>query len=175
LAALLQALVDHHDVLRLRILAAAGGGAAAAELGLEVLPRGAVSAAGLLRRVAVGSGWETADDVIGAATEAAERRLDPWGGVVLQAVWFDGSAAGAGGGLLLVIHHLAVDGVSWRILQSDLAAGWAAAAAGRTIELPRGGTPFRQWSERLLAQADGAAVLAELPYWRGVLADPGLR
>ena len=41
---------------------------------------------------------------------------------MLQAVWFDGGA-GQQGRLLLTIHHLSVDGVSWRILVPDLEAG----------------------------------------------------
>ena len=51
--------------------------------------------------------------------EAAESRLGPEAGVIVQAVWFDAGAEQAGR-LLLTIHHLAVDGVSWRILVPDL-------------------------------------------------------
>src|SRR4030067_759399 len=51
------------------------------------------------------------------------------GVVLVQAVWFD-AGAGRAGRLLLVIHHLAVDGVSWRILVPDLAAAWGSIAAG---------------------------------------------
>ena len=49
---------------------------------------------------------------------------------MVQAVWFDAGAEQAGR-LLLTIHHLAVDGVSWRILVPDLAAAFEAIAAGR--------------------------------------------
>ena len=66
--------------------------------------------------------------VIASEAAAAERRLDPAAGVMLQAVWFD-AGAGQPGRLLLAIHHLAVDGVSWRILVPDLAAAWRAVAA----------------------------------------------
>ena len=52
---------------------------------------------------------------------------------MLQAVWFDAGARRAGR-LLLTIHHLAVDGVSWRILVPDLAAAWAAIAGGRAAD-----------------------------------------
>ena len=62
--------------------------------------------------------------------QAAETRLAPAAGVMVQAVWFDAGAAEAGR-LLLTIHHLAVDGVSWRILVPDLAAAWAAIADGK--------------------------------------------
>ena len=56
----------------------------------------------------------------------AEGRLDPQAGCMLQAVWFTGTSEGR---LLLVIHHLVVDGVSWRILVPDLAAAWKCADA----------------------------------------------
>ena len=56
-----------------------------------------------------------------AEAAAAEGRLSPSSGVMMQAVWFDAGAEQSGR-LWLSIHHLAVDGVSWRILLPDLAA-----------------------------------------------------
>jgi hypothetical protein len=55
--------------------------------------------------------------------------------VMLQAIWFDAGDE-APGRLLLTIHHLAVDGVSWRILLPDLAAAWQAVASGAEPMLP---------------------------------------
>ena len=46
----------------------------------------------------------------------------------------------APGGCGFAIHHLAVDGVSWRILVPDLAAAWQAIAAGQAVALPPRGT-----------------------------------
>ena len=63
------------------------------------------------------------------------------------------------GRLWLAIHHLAVDGVSWRILVPDLAAAWQAIAAGRRSSLPPRGTSFRDWAERLAAHARGPTAL----------------
>ena len=54
-------------------------------------------------------------------------------GVMVQAVWFDAGRERAGR-LWLAIHHLAVDGVSWRILVPDLAAAWRAVAAGQAVD-----------------------------------------
>ena len=71
------------------------------------------------------------------------------------------------GRLLLAIHHLAVDGVSWRILVPDLAAAWQALVGGAGgCAAARAGTSFRRWAQRLAAQAQdaerrgGAVVLA---------------
>ena len=101
-----------------------------------------------------------------AAARQAEDRLDPQAGRVLQAVWFAGASEGR---LLLVIHHLAVDGVSWRILVPDLAAAGAAAARGETPVLEPVGTPFRVWAQHLAEHAQAPAVLAELPAWEAIL------
>ena len=80
------------------------------------------------------------------------------------------------GGCWLSIHHLAVDGVSWRILVPDLAAAWQAVAAGQAVALPARGTSFRRWAERLAAHArdaargGGAFVLAAAMLERAVAA-----
>ena len=93
--------------------------------------------------------------------------------MMLQAVWFDGGAQ-ARGRLLLSIHHLAVDGVSWRILVPDLAAAWEALARGDVPTLAPVGTSFRGWAQRLAEQAQDAQRLAELPYWRALLGEPSV-
>ena len=92
---------------------------------------------------------------------------------MLQAVWFD-AGAGRSGRLLLTVHHLSVDGVSWRILVPDLAAGYAAAARGEAPQLPPRGTSLRGWASGL-AHAGSAAVVDELPFWRGMLEGPRFR
>ena len=98
-------------------------------------------------------------ELIAAEAAAAAGRLDPAAGVMVQAVWFDAGAARSGR-LLLTIHHLAVDGVSWRILVPDLAAAWQAIAGGQAVALPPRGTSFRRWAERLAAHARDASVTA---------------
>ena len=85
---------------------------------------------------------------------------------MLQAVWFDAGARAAGR-LLLAIHHLAVDGVSWRILVPDLAAAWAAIAAWGSAVLAARGTSLRRWAQRLSTAAQESERLEELSFWRG--------
>ncbi|SES49933.1 non-ribosomal peptide synthase domain TIGR01720/amino acid adenylation domain-containing protein, partial [Streptomyces sp. yr375] len=94
LAATLNAVIDRHDVLRSRLVEGA----------MEVGPSGSVDAARLIRRAE--SGVEVQGEL-----DAAAGRLDPAAGVMAQFVWFAGT-----GRLLIVLHHLVVDGVSWRIL-----------------------------------------------------------
>ena len=90
--------------------------------------------------------------------------------MLLQAVWLD-AGRDVAGELVLVVHHLAIDGVSWRILLPDLAAAWTAAAAGTTPVLSAPTTGVRTWAARLAAEARTPAREAEAAYWRGVVAE----
>ncbi|ONI75169.1 hypothetical protein ALI144C_41225 [Actinosynnema sp. ALI-1.44] len=91
---------------------------------------------------------------------AARDRLDPWRGAMVQAVWFD-HGAHAPSELLLLVHHLVMDGVSWRILLPDLESAYAGA------ELRPVRTSFRTWAAGL-AQV---SKQDQEPYWRSVLGD----
>ncbi|MGV9798611.1 non-ribosomal peptide synthetase, partial [Mycobacterium sp. NPDC003449] len=90
--AVLRALLDHHATLRLR---------ATHDWSLSVPDAGTVDAADCLRSV---------DALSVEALRAARSRLDPAAGRMVSALWVPGT-----GRLALMIHHLAVDGVSWRI------------------------------------------------------------
>ncbi|MFJ3925214.1 amino acid adenylation domain-containing protein [Streptomyces sp. NPDC090022] len=87
--------------------------------------------------------------------------LDPDGGVMLRAVWRRAARQ-----LVLVAHHVVIDGVSWRILQADLATAWRQVSRGEPAELPPVGTSFRRWTqllERTPFDADRAHYRRPLP------------
>ncbi|MGZ7081712.1 MAG: amino acid adenylation domain-containing protein [Candidatus Angelobacter sp.] len=90
--------------------------------------------------------------------------LDLAAGRMIKAVEYD---LGTDGGkrLLLVIHHLVVDGVSWRILLDDLERGYKQLAEGKEIALGPKTTSFKQWTERLEQYAEEDRVKRELEYW----------
>ncbi|GGN42463.1 non-ribosomal peptide synthetase [Streptomyces fuscichromogenes] len=162
----LQTVLDHHDALRTRVLTGTGP----ADWTCVITPPGSVAAAESFLRVGIsGLPDEDVQETIGRETQAALGRLDPTAGRMLQAVWFDAGVRGPGR-LLLVLHHLVVDGVSWRILPADLAAAWEAATAGRPAALPAPTTPFRSWARRTAALARADTTVAELPYWLDVTA-----
>ena len=166
----LQTVLDHHDALRLRVLSAGEG----IEWKLEVARARAVSAASCLRRINVsGLSADALRARISEEAPAAEKRFVPAEGVMVQSVWFDAGAAHSGL-LLLSIHHLAIDGVSWRILVPDLAAAWKAIASGRMPTLPVRGTSFREWARRLSANAQDPVRVGELSLWSGMLREPSL-
>ncbi|MCF2945315.1 non-ribosomal peptide synthetase, partial [Paenibacillus tarimensis] len=74
--------------------------------------------------------------------------------------------------LLLVIHHLVVDGVSWRIIMEDLAAAYMQLVTGKAVDLGQRTASFRQWSESLHAYAASERLAAEADYWRIVEGTP---
>ncbi|MFF2810183.1 amino acid adenylation domain-containing protein [Streptomyces sp. NPDC058000] len=166
-----QSLLDHHDALRMRLTELpADDGAGLPGWEHEVLPSGKVAAEDCVRRIdAEGLHGAELADLMAAEGERARARLRPREGAMVQVVWFDAGPA-APGRLLLTLHHLVVDGVSWRILLPDLAAAWRAVAAGGQPSPERTGTSLRQWARQLSAAAQRPERLAELPLWTGMLA-----
>ncbi|MFK3767360.1 amino acid adenylation domain-containing protein [Pseudomonas putida] len=73
--------------------------------------------------------------------------------------------------LLLVIHHLAVDGVSWRILLEDLQSAYSQAAAGQACALPPRTLSVQDWALRLQAHAQSPAGEQEAAFWQRQCAD----
>ncbi|WP_128434644.1 non-ribosomal peptide synthetase [Streptomyces cyaneus] len=161
---------------------------------VETAVRGLAERHGVLRMRLVDGELEVPEDVPGVAVErvevavgadprasaeelAASVRLDPEKGEMLRATWLD-PASGQPGLLLLTVHHLAVDGVSWRLLGPELANGLAAGPAGPAGErLPRSpGTSFARWA-RLLAQEAVRPELAdtEAAWWERMLSGPDAR
>lgn len=102
---------------------------------------------------------------IGSRTQAA---LDIAHGPVIRAALFE-----LGGGkpsrLMVVVHHLAVNGVSFRILLEDFQAACCQLSQGTVVALPVKTTSIKAWALRLNEQAGSAAVAGEANYWRGVL------
>ena len=159
----LQALLDHHDMLRARLLRDH-------DWALEVLEPGSVKTAGLLTRVVASADDDLARLVAEHETLAANR-LDPDDGVMLQAVFLDTGPA-TSGCLILVAHHLVVDGVSWRIILDDLPEAWTQAQAGQPITLPAVGTSFRTWATALEEAGRTNARAAEQPWWERITTAP---
>ncbi|MDT9684983.1 amino acid adenylation domain-containing protein [Streptomyces sp. TRM76323] len=152
------ALLDRHDALRMRLTAPVPG-----LWNLEALPPGAVAASDVFGTVRVPAGADP-DAVLAEQVEAARAELSPEDARLVRAVLLDAGPAEPRS-LLLVIHHLAVDGVSWRILLGDLEAAWHAVTAGRDIRLDPVPTSYRRWARTLTDHARTAARVAELPLW----------
>ncbi|GAB4595476.1 non-ribosomal peptide synthetase [Mycobacterium avium subsp. hominissuis] len=154
-AVVLQALLDRHPMLRLRVQDDGAGG-----WSLEAPEVGSVRAADCLRAV---------DSLSDAALVEARSRLNVSDGVLLSAVWASETSQ-----LALVVHHLAVDGVSWRTLIEDINIAWAQHQGGQEIALPVPGTSFARWSSILAEYAKSPAVVAAAAAWQQVVATPAV-
>nr|APD71848.1 non-ribosomal peptide synthetase 1 [Streptomyces sp.] len=163
LTAATQVVLDHHDVLRLSQSYAANGSGWV----LTVEEPGALDAADCVLRVDVSAvPADQLDSVIDS--HAAEIELAPGEGRMVQLVWFDAGPERTGL-LLLVAHHMVVDGVSWRILAADLAAAWS---TGDESALEPVRTSHRRWAQHITMLAHDPSLQKELPTWRAVLAGP---
>ncbi|MEO7583966.1 MAG: non-ribosomal peptide synthase/polyketide synthase [Ferruginibacter sp.] len=67
--------------------------------------------------------------------------------------------------LLIVIHHLAVDGVSWRILLEDLELLFSGLKTGGQTDLGKKTSSFRQWYQTLEKYGQTEKLLGQKPYW----------
>ncbi|MBO4138578.1 amino acid adenylation domain-containing protein [Micromonospora tulbaghiae] len=166
LVAGVQAVLDHHDALRMRLIVDESG-----EWRQVVGERGAVAAAELVTRVdAAGLDAGALRGLVEEQAKTVQAGLAPVAGRMLRAMWFD-LGPDRPGRLLLALHHLVVDGVSWRILLPDLAAAVRAVAAGRTPELEPVRASLRRFAGRLAAEAARPERVAELDGWLARLGD----
>ncbi|MBX8580725.1 amino acid adenylation domain-containing protein [Pseudomonas cichorii] len=149
LLAALQALIEQHDALRLGF---------AQQDGQWQATFGPLSTRDLL--------WVHELDDISRLTELADeaqRSLDLKNGPLLRAVLV--SLPQGEQRLLLVIHHLVVDGVSWRVLLEDLQQAYIALNTGKALALPAKTTSLKTWAEQLHRYAASETLAAERDYW----------
>ena len=106
-----------------------------------------------------------ADQAIATATEQAQQSLSLEGGPLLRAVLLRAGAEEEPR-LLLVVHHLVVDGVSWRILLEDLQAAYDQVRRGSRVQLPVKTSSYQQWAARLTEYAESECLKEETQYWR---------
>ncbi|WP_456280959.1 amino acid adenylation domain-containing protein [Cupriavidus sp. JZ107] len=102
-------------------------------------------------------------DSIAAHCDRAQRSLDLAQGPLLRALHLqlpDGSER-----LLLAIHHLVVDGVSWRILLEDLQQAYRLAQQRQPIALPAKTASYKAWSQALAQHANSDGVIQQADYW----------
>jgi amino acid adenylation domain-containing protein/non-ribosomal peptide synthase protein (TIGR01720 family) len=156
LEAALARLQAHHDMLRTRfepapagwrqVIQAEAGGVACTRVDLTALPPS-------IRRTEMER-----------AAEALQGSLNISLGPLLRAAAFFLEPEGPGR-LLLIVHHLVVDGVSWRFLIEDLRNVYDSLAAGEEPSLPPRTSSFPHWAERLYEHVAAGKLDGELAYW----------
>ncbi len=72
--------------------------------------------------------------------------------------------------LLLTMHHLIVDGISWRIVLEDLTTIYLQLQQKGDVNLPLKTTSVKEWAEALTDYANSKNSLAAIPYWEETLA-----
>ncbi|MEQ5837804.1 condensation domain-containing protein, partial [Marinobacter sp. NFXS9] len=162
LAQALQAIYRHHDGLRLRFTRTDGDWHQAYAVASEDDD--------ILRTV------DTDLEHLSAECDRAQASLNLSDGPLMRALHArldDGSER-----LLLAVHHLAIDGVSWRILLDDLMQAYEQARRGETIDLGPKGTPFQAWAVQLPSVWDETVSAEEAAYWSAIPAPaplPGVK
>ncbi|MFT3764372.1 MAG: condensation domain-containing protein [Minicystis sp.] len=146
------ALLAHHDALRMRLDGTR----------VFIAPPGEPAPVWIKDLASV-----PADDrraAIESLAAEAQRSLSLESGPIVRVVSFD-LGADVPGRLLVVIHHLAVDGISWRVLLEDLWTAYWQRRRGEPIHLPPKTTSFQRWAELLHAHAASEAVQSERAHW----------
>jgi amino acid adenylation domain-containing protein/non-ribosomal peptide synthase protein (TIGR01720 family) len=149
-------LLRHHDALRLRYSKDAAqwqqfnsdfDGASVQYFDFSTLPQAELS------------------PTIEQHADALQASLNLTDGPLMRIAWFDCGPDNPAR-LLLVVHHLVVDGVSWRIILNDLQTGYGQALRGEPITFGPKTTSFKYWAERLATYSSAGALDAEKEYWR---------
>lgn len=149
----LQALWNHHDILRLNVVK-----------GQLFIPREGALPQGTLREVDFVSSPHLSEELKQVA-EAAQAGLNLEEGPLMALVLFRCSDNDR---LLIILHHLVVDGVSWRIFLDDLSAAYESALKGQVPRLPEKTDSFIRWAEALHQYGEQAISKKEMAWWEGI-------
>ncbi|HLK96906.1 MAG TPA: condensation domain-containing protein, partial [Hymenobacter sp.] len=155
LAALLQALLDQHDALRLQYEKSPTGwkqfyGKPESQLARVCLAD--------VRRAEL-------PQAITRVCDQHQATLNPVQGEVVKWVFIETPAGEERNRLLVVIHHLAVDGVSWRILLEDMAKGLHLLKAHQPVNLGPKTSSLRAWATEMQTFANGSRAAQQLKFW----------
>ncbi len=152
----LQHLIEHHDVFRLRFIqkksvwqqsyASSHDNIELKRVDLSPLPE-------IERKLAIES--------VAAELEAS---LNLFEGPLVRFAFFD-IVPQETSYLLIIIHHLVVDSVSWQILLEDLQTVYQQISQGKAMHLPDNTTSYMQWAQCLQEYAQSSEMMREQDYW----------
>jgi len=107
----------------------------------------------------------TAMQLIEERASEAQAGLSFERGPVARLLFVDNGAQRAAR-LVLVVHHLVVDGVSWRVMREDLEAALQTLRRGDVLQPLPPAPSMAQWAHALVIEAQQPHILAQWPYWR---------
>ncbi len=153
----LQAVNHHHDALRLRFVR---------QNGTWRQFYSAIDPPVLLDVIEIENlSEESQREAIASAAASAQTGFNLQHGPIWRVVYFDRGQDDSGR-LLILVHHLAVDGVSWRPLLEDIETAYSQLSRMLPVQLPAKTTSFGKWAESLQKFAVSDSLREELPYWR---------
>jgi amino acid adenylation domain-containing protein/non-ribosomal peptide synthase protein (TIGR01720 family) len=158
----LNALLEHHDALRMRFTRDEDGWR-------QFNPPPGGTEEVLACHDLSGLSSDEADSAMTEAADALHAGFDLARGPLLRAALFTGEPDRPVY-LLIVAHHLVVDAVSWRVLRDDLECAYQQAASGAPIALGERSTSFREWALGLAAHVADGGLDDEVPYWEQTVA-----
>ncbi len=154
----LKAIVKQHDALRLQYHQTATGweqSYGTYEPNLEILDCSTCSPSNL-------------NETITQHCQQAQESLSLERGELIRCVLLKLPVEAENNRLLITVHHLAIDGVSWRILLDQLEVAITASQSGNKINLGPKSSSYRQWANHLATQSTEERILSELSYWESV-------
>ena len=156
-----QALVQHHDALRLRF----EYDDSADSWTQQSMPWEAVADIDFVTHVDMLAVSEPErESAFKAEIERQQTLLNISLGPIIRLAWFD-YGPDAPGRLQFVVHHLAVDGVSWRVILDDFGQLYEQLTAGEAPKLRAKTTSYKAWTEQIGEYRDSAQMDKEKAYW----------
>ncbi|MBW4666572.1 MAG: KR domain-containing protein [Cyanomargarita calcarea GSE-NOS-MK-12-04C] len=152
----LQSLIQHHDIFRLRFVEKESGWQQTYTSSYDTIE---------IKRVDL-SALPKTELKLAIESQAAELEtsLNLFEGPLVRFAFFE-LAPQQSSYLLIIIHHLAVDSVSWHILLEDLQIAYQQISQDKAINLPNNTTSYAQWVEYLQEYAQSSEILQEQDYW----------
>ncbi len=152
----LEAVVKHHDVLRLKF-SVKGGQPEQSYSGTAGIPS---------LRVEDLQNYSSAteQDILTAIVEEEHRSFDFDTPPLIRVVYVRNTTE-YGDILYLIAHHLIVDAVSWRILVEDLNQAYHQVVKKQPISLPIKTTSYRNWTTSLESLANSEEIIKDIPFW----------
>ncbi|PSB47353.1 non-ribosomal peptide synthetase [Cyanosarcina cf. burmensis CCALA 770] len=149
-------LLTHHDALRLRFMQTESGWESIIAAPDRISPFSIIDLSSLSQ--------SEQKQAMEAKATALQASLNLSKGPLVQVALFV-MGAKQPNRLLFTVHHLAIDGVSWRILLEDLQTAYQQLSREQEIQLPAKTTSVKQWAEKLQEYANSETVKAEINYW----------
>ncbi|PUA27190.1 MAG: non-ribosomal peptide synthetase [Cellvibrio sp. 79] len=164
---LLEALVQRHDALRLKFRQTPGGWVARYSNDFLEQPEQLHE---LIRELDLRALTDsTHDEVLQAAIAIAQSGIDLKKGELCRWLWVREQE---GDSLYWIMHHLIVDGISWRTLLNDFNSAWTQLSQQQPIQLAAKTHSYQAWASRLYEHAHSPSFLQERSYWLEVLKQP---